>query len=621
MAFQTVFYNAITGKILKTIPNKYIQSKYHKIECCPEAKTININFTYFFSITEIDLVQHRVKYLTEKKLPIVVDLYDIPVIFYAKKDPFLKAIAHNKNIIVDFADGMGDKLYRAAAVIEAQKVYPDINFFCKIDPAYLGVMTLIPGLNIFTDPTIGKVKGDDCALIEMTARDLAKPIDNRFPAPTRYGLFLGLTKTPYDIQFVLPDNFNSAQIDFSKRINWREDGKNIVMQLRTKDFAGRSWSQDNIKKLASILKEIDDYNIYYLGKASDLQDSGPDIINLCGKTSWLETLWMLKNAKMNFVIDSSNLHLCKALNSSYICLWGQTDPQDVIDRPPQPYDLGVSMTDRRSPADKITPQQAASRFIELISGAAAVIDTTKETKYPKPTANNDKSSKKEVSTAISGDKNANLENSPGVIDNTANIQDFSQHGAQKIILRYFEDHPPIHRKLVDVGAYGADMSNSIALLMQGWSGLLIEPNPLRIGIMKQKFSGLDAKILNIGIAPAAGCLSYYLHSVPGHNSFLADWYPATKTGKTKRIKVERLPGVLFANNIPFDFDFLSIDTEGMDAQIMFDFFSTSKYRPRMIITEANSYTGDTTMFTAEGYHLLEFVGPPDYGNYIFIKEG
>src|SRR5205823_5540735 len=58
-------------------------------------------------------------------------------------------------------------------------------------------------------------------------------------------------------------------------------------------------------------------------------------------------------------------------------------------------------------------------------------------------------------------------------------RDYSQHGEQKIITRFFSEY---HRQYtpycVDAGAYdGIVGSNSRALFEAGWSGMVIEPNP------------------------------------------------------------------------------------------------------------------------------------------------
>ena len=61
---------------------------------------------------------------------------------------------------------------------------------------------------------------------------------------------------------------------------------------------------------------------------------------------------------------------------------------------------------------------------------------------------------------------------------TAAFPDFSQYGEQPIILDFFARHTDAPHYCVDAGAYdGVIGSNSRALFLQGWSGIVIEPDP------------------------------------------------------------------------------------------------------------------------------------------------
>jgi hypothetical protein len=61
---------------------------------------------------------------------------------------------------------------------------------------------------------------------------------------------------------------------------------------------------------------------------------------------------------------------------------------------------------------------------------------------------------------------------------TDSLRDFSQNGEQPIILDFFDSHPGARHYCVDAGAFdGVTGSNSRALFLQGWSGVLVEPDP------------------------------------------------------------------------------------------------------------------------------------------------
>lgn len=202
---------------------------------------------------------------------------------------------------------------------------------------------------------------------------------------------------------------------------------------------------------------------------------------------------------------------------------------------------------------------------------------------------------------------------------SCNEFNYSQHGEQPIILRYFQEHVPTHSILVDVGALGRQLSNSWALLIRGWKGILIDADPARFETIKLEFSQQNAEVICVGVGDCECEMDFHLHSVLGHNSFLPDWYPQSATGKAIKVKVRPLADILSERQIPFNFDFLTIDTEGMDERIMKKFFADSEYRPRMVVTECTSYANAEELFGKYGYRLLTKTGNPVYGNLIYVR--
>jgi len=199
--------------------------------------------------------------------------------------------------------------------------------------------------------------------------------------------------------------------------------------------------------------------------------------------------------------------------------------------------------------------------------------------------------------------------------------DFSQHGTQAIIFKYFSTYPPFHNVLVDVGAYGRFLSNSFGLLKLGWKGLMIEPNPDRIKVIEREFAGLKIVVLNVGIGDVEGFLPFHLHITSGYESFSPDWAPQDKSGKVLSVYVFPLACVLSDMKIPKNFDMLNVDTEGFDFKIITALFKSSDYRPRLIITEANSYPDAVGLFKEFGYSLHALAGNPEDGNLIFSNDG
>jgi FkbM family methyltransferase len=137
-------------------------------------------------------------------------------------------------------------------------------------------------------------------------------------------------------------------------------------------------------------------------------------------------------------------------------------------------------------------------------------------------------------------------------------RDVSQHGEQPILLDYFyRRNKPVHHILVDVGAFGKEMSNSWALLCRPeWKGVLIEPDPDRIKIVQRDFGRKKVVILNVAAGWEDKEIDFHLHSELGHNSFIENWYPQDDTGKTIKIRTRPLADILTECGIPWDFDLL-----------------------------------------------------------------
>jgi len=209
-------------------------------------------------------------------------------------------------------------------------------------------------------------------------------------------------------------------------------------------------------------------------------------------------------------------------------------------------------------------------------------------------------------------------------------QDTSQDDTVKAIFTYFIEHPPVHSLLVDVGAYGKDLSNTFALLSQGWRGLLIDANPERLTIIKEEFASLNVDVLNIGIGDAIETLPLYLHKGHGKSaqekdrdvggtSFFKGWFGHWETGRTIQMDIVPLHTVLTGKKYPKDFDLLSVDTEGFDKRIIENLFINSDFRPGLIIAELFSFSKDIDIFKRYNYTQIKTSGVGPWGTIIFSR--
>lgn len=576
MNFQTVFYRKINGEILRIEPNKYIKSKFEKSRFCPGIPPDEINFMYFQSGWPLDPAVHRIHFVSPTHPPFIVGEDGIPLFCTDRMLKFIKIAEQYDTIIVDLADSMGDQLLRVACVIAAQEKYPKHRFFCKCEAQYFEVLSLCPDITLFTGYKEMGLDADKCGKVFMNGGHLYDPRGDGFNKACVYGTWLNLSFVPYHVRLVPPEGFNAGFSEFDKEIGLREDKRNITLQLRSKEWEGKCWSEAQAVELADLIHSVYDCSIFWVGCSNDVKGEPRGVVNLTGKTTWIQTVHLLEESSHVFCIDSSVQHLSRALGIDYFCLWGLTHPQQIVGEPPRPHDFVASIATGPTDIKSTTPMQVFARaFPEHRRLMPLHYDPARNT---------------------------------------------SQHGDQEIIFAFFITHPPKNHIAVDVGAFGRDMSNTFALLELGWKGLLIEANPDRCKVIEKEFAGLDVTIVNAGVGSSKKRMPLHLHSELGHDSLLPDWYPQDKTDGKVVIDVYPLETLLREHAIPVDFDLLSIDTEGMDDKIIRKLFTGSDFRPRLIVTECTSYGDPIGLFKRFGYTLLARTGNPEYGNFIFSRE-
>ncbi len=84
----------------------------------------------------------------------------------------------------------------------------------------------------------------------------------------------------------------------------------------------KDWKKENWLKLAKYIAKNYKVQIVEIGKESILERSGIDFINLCGKTSILETAEIIKRALLFIGVDSGPAHIANAVETFGIVLLG-----------------------------------------------------------------------------------------------------------------------------------------------------------------------------------------------------------------------------------------------------------------------------------------------------------
>lgn len=154
---------------------------------------------------------------------------------------------------------------------------------------------------------------------------------------------------------------------------------------------------------------------------------------------------------------------------------------------------------------------------------------------------------------------------------------YSQTNEQNIILEYFKDKPK--GTFLDIGANdGETYSNTRALALNGWNGVCIEPGESAFKKLSQLYKE-SQKVLcfNYAISQRDETLLFYESgTIFGNDIGLLSsaiygetlkWNHETKFQKSTVIGVS---WDNFTTNIcKSTFDFISIDAEGMDLEILF----------------------------------------------------
>lgn len=164
------------------------------------------------------------------------------------------------------------------------------------------------------------------------------------------------------------------------------------------------------------------------------------------------------------------------------------------------------------------------------------------------------------------------------------MTDYSQHGEQQIITDYFKG---FMGTLCDIGSNdGITFSNSRALLERGWYGVLVEPCEKTFKELTKNCEPFTRQVLlhNVGIADYNGWSEFY-ESGPLINRHDHSLVSTMKQEETKRWKKKskstdpivtfiktKIPVIDFAtllkNSGCDHFDFITIDVEGMELEIL-----------------------------------------------------
>ncbi len=173
----------------------------------------------------------------------------------------------------------------------------------------------------------------------------------------------------------------------------------------------------------------------------------------------------------------------------------------------------------------------------------------------------------------------------------------SQYGEVELLLELIARDAVPSVTIVDVGAAGIEISNSIDLIAtMGWRGLLIEANPYHAELLATEIAGLNADVVCCAVAATEGEATFYLGK--HHHLSSLDKETAESWGDTRgeiTVTKRRLHKILDEHGIPLNFAVLSLDIEGVDFEVLNDLINNSAYRPDWIIIEWDHTIFEATM--------------------------
>jgi len=168
------------------------------------------------------------------------------------------------------------------------------------------------------------------------------------------------------------------------------------------------------------------------------------------------------------------------------------------------------------------------------------------------------------------------------------IKSYSQEGEDMILRRIFGGQKTGF--YVDIGAHHPKrFSNTYFFYKNGWSGINIDATPEIMEEFK-KVRSRDIN-LNIGISKSSGDMDFYIFNEPALNTFNEELskervknttYKLEKKIKVKTDTLENIFNKYLKSNI---IDFMSIDAEGLDLQVL-QSNNWEKFRPKYMLVES-----------------------------------
>jgi FkbM family methyltransferase len=195
---------------------------------------------------------------------------------------------------------------------------------------------------------------------------------------------------------------------------------------------------------------------------------------------------------------------------------------------------------------------------------------------------------------------------------------YSQYNEQAVIMAEFQNQTS--GRFLDIGAYdGKTFSNTYALVEHGWSGVMVEPSPSVFpALIRNMKPHPSVQLVNTAVVPGTGGI---IQMYDSGGDFLTS---SDHAHMAKWSKVEFNPYWMHSIGVKqlfdqfgYDWDFISIDTEGTNLEILMDVAANITDKCRMVCVEYDNHmTRITELMNAAGFTSVHHNGT----NIIFVRK-
>lgn len=195
---------------------------------------------------------------------------------------------------------------------------------------------------------------------------------------------------------------------------------------------------------------------------------------------------------------------------------------------------------------------------------------------------------------------------------------YSQFGEDRILARIFAGRD--HGVCVEVGANnGVDGSTTLHFEESGWDCVLVEPNP---DLCRQLRERRSARIFECAASSATGVATLQIASGAPLAHGVSTLGGAAEADRLSEqfgfqthpveVQTRTLDSILEEANLGGRIDFISIDVEGHEAELLRG-FSSDRWRPTVVIVEDNSWTASVSgQMRDRGYVRIKRTGVNDW---------